>query len=116
MLREVLKSKLHKAILTKLRLDYEGSIGIDKALMDRCNIIAGEKVHVLNYNNGQRFETYAIEEEIDSGTIALYGPAARLGEIGDEVCILSYCIVDDEEAGKLKAKVLFLNRDNRIVK
>ena len=114
MLREVLKSKLNKAIITKLKLDYAGSIGIDKTLIEGGDLISGEKVQVLNFNNGQRFETYVIEEEAGSGTIALYGPAARLGEVGDKICVLSYCLVDEQEAAKLKPRILLLDKNNKI--
>lgn len=115
MLREVLKSKVNKAVITKAELFYEGSIGIDKAILARADIIAGEKVQVLNYNNGVRFETYAIEEKENSGAINLYGPAAKLGQIGDEVCILSYVSVSNEELDKIKPKLLTLDKKNRII-
>ena len=115
MLREVLKSKLHKAVITRKELNYKGSMGIDKTLMEKCDIIPGEKVQVLNFNNGQRFETYAIEEEADSGTIALYGPAARLGAVGDVLCVISYCLVNEKEARGLEPKLVVVDGDNKIV-
>lgn len=116
MLREILKSKLNKAVITKVELNYQGSIGIDKLLLEKCDIIPGEKVQVLNFNNGRRFETYAIEEEADSGAIVLYGPAARLGVVGDALCILSYCLVDDKEARKVKPALVQLDTNNKIKK
>lgn len=115
MLREVLKSKVNKAVITKTELFYEGSIGIDKAILARADIVAGEKVQVLNYNSGARFETYAIEEEENSGAINLYGPAAKIGRIGDEVCVLSYVSVSVEELDKVKPKILTLDKENRLV-
>ncbi|MBN2030223.1 aspartate 1-decarboxylase [bacterium] len=114
MLRHILKSKIMNAVLTKKELHYSGSIGIDKVILKQSDMIAGEKVQVLNFNNGQRFETYIIEEESHSGTIALYGPAARLGEIGDKLCILSYAFIDDSETEQMKPKIVFVNKQNKI--
>lgn len=111
--RFILKSKIHGATLTGTELDYEGSITIDQNLLDRADILPGEQVHVLNINNGQRFITYTIAAPKGSGMILLNGPAARLGTIGDKVIIISYCQVHDEEAKDLKAKVLFVNDENR---
>jgi len=113
MKRFILKSKIHGATLTGTELDYEGSITIDQNLLDRADILPGEQVHVLNINNGQRFITYTISAPKDSGMILLNGPAARLGTIGDKVIIISYCQVPDEQAKDLKAKVLFVNDENR---
>jgi len=78
-------------------------------------MIPGEKVQVLNFNNGQRFETYIIEEKANSGLIALYGPAARCGEIGDRICIISYVLVAEDEISKLTQRVVFVNEENKIV-
>lgn len=114
-LREVLKSKIQKATITKIALDYQGSIGVDKAVLDKGDIVPGEKVQVLNFNNGQRLETYVIEEKEHSGIISLYGPAARHAQIGDEVCILSYVLVSDEERRKIKPKLVSLDKENRVV-
>ncbi|MCK4325776.1 aspartate 1-decarboxylase [bacterium] len=116
MLREMLKSKICRAVVTKTKLNYEGSIGIDKLLLMESDISPGEKVHVLNFNSGERFETYVIEEKEGSGTISLYGPAARLGQAGDEVYILSYAMVTDEEIGRIKPKIISLDKNNRLVK
>ena len=113
MQRFVLKSKIHRARLTGTDLDYEGSIAIDRDLLDAADMLPGEQVHVLNLNNGERMVTYAIEAPAGSRTIALNGPAARLGLIGDLVIVLSYCVVSDEEAGSLKPTVVLVDQQNR---
>jgi len=109
----MLKSKIHRATLTGTDLDYEGSITIDENLLEKADILPGEQVHVLNINNGQRFITYAIAAPRGSGTVLLNGPAARLGMAGDKVIIISYCQVSDQEAKDLKAKVVFVDDENR---
>ena len=114
--REMIKSKIHGATITKKELYYNGSIGIDKIFLSKSDIVPGEKVQVLNFNNGQRFETYVIEEKENSGIIALYGPAARLGEIGDILCIISYRLISDDEVGKMKEKILLLSKNNKVLK
>ncbi|MFY9402638.1 MAG: aspartate 1-decarboxylase [Candidatus Omnitrophota bacterium] len=114
MLRIMLKSKIHRATITEANIYYEGSITIDTLLMKEADILQNEKVEVLNLNNGQRIETYAIEGEAGSGIICLNGPAARGACIGDQVIILSYVNIDDEEAKKLKAKVIKVDGKNRI--
>lgn len=114
-MRRVLKSKIHNAIVTKRELNYEGSIGIDGDILSNVDILPGEEVQVLNYSNGERFTTYVIEEEKGSGTISLYGPAARMGEVGDKICIISYVLVGDDELGGLSEKIAFLDSNNRIV-
>ena len=116
MLVTLCKSKIHKARITKKELAYHGSIGIDKKLLDAAEILPNEKVQVVNLNNGHRFETYCIQESEGSGTIALYGPAARLGEIGDTVIIISYGTMEPAEAKKLKLKVVHVSKDNGIGK
>jgi aspartate 1-decarboxylase len=116
MLIEILKSKIQEAVITETKLFYEGSIGIDGRVMEKVGLIPGEKVHVLNYNNGERFETYIIEEKANSGAIILYGPAARKGRVGDKVCILSYGFVEEKDAKKIKPKTICLNSKNRIKK
>lgn len=112
MLRWILKSKIHNATVTKKELYYEGSIGIDRALLLKSNILANEKVQVVNFNNAARFETYVIEEKENSGTIALYGPAARQAEVGDRICVLSYALINDEEIDKIKQKIIFVDENN----
>jgi len=114
MLREVLRSKIHNATVIKKKLYYEGSIGIDKALLLKSNILANEKVHVVNFNNGARFETYVIEEKENSGTIALYGPAARQAEIGDKICIIAHGIIEDSQVQLLKPQIILLDDKNKI--
>jgi len=114
-LRHMLKSKIHGAIITGKELHYNGSIGIYKALLAEADIVAGEKVQVLNFNNGVRFETYAIEEE-SSRSIVLYGPAARCAEVGDKICIISYISATDEDIKKIKAKTVFADENNRVIK
>jgi len=113
--RFMLRSKIHRATLTGTDLDYEGSIAIDREIMDAANILPGEQVHVLNLYNGQRLITYAIEAPAGSGTMLLNGPAARLGSPGDIVIVLAYCTVSDEEARKIKPIVVRLDAKNRIV-
>lgn len=113
MLRTMLKSKIHRAVLTGADLHYEGSIAIDQNLLDRANILSGEQVQVLNVNNGSRLITYAIAAPRGSGTILLNGPAARLGMAGDTVVIITYCQVTDEEAKKLKPIVVHMDKNNK---
>lgn len=110
------KSKIHRATVTKVDLHYEGSIGIDKDLIKAANILKNEIVQVVNINNGNRFETYVIEEPSGSGTIGLYGAAAHLGKAGDLVIILSNGLMAEEEALALKLKAVHVDANNRIVK
>ena len=116
MLRTMLKSKIQRARITGAELYYPGSITIDYRLMQAADILEGEKVEVLNLNNGQRIETYAIRGKENSGVICLNGPAARSGYAGDEIIILAYCLVDQSEAGKLKPKVVFVDEENQLKK
>ncbi|KPL00912.1 MAG: hypothetical protein AMJ91_02565 [candidate division Zixibacteria bacterium SM23_73_3] len=116
MLVTICKSKIHRATVTEADLNYEGSITIDKELMDAADILPHEKVQVLNLNNGARFETYVLVAEANSGTICLNGPAARLGEVGDFLIIVSYCDLEFEEAKKYKPKVVFVDKKNKMVK
>ena len=110
------KSKIAHARVTEAELFYEGSITIDKNLLKAVGIVEGEKVEVLNVNNGARFETYAIEGSAGSGKVCLNGPAARLGVVGDEIIILSYGYIDTNEAKKYKTKIIYLDERNRIKK
>src|SRR3989338_7600769 len=100
MLRSMCKSKIHKVRVTEKELNYQGSIGIDRLLLDAADIMENERVQVVNLNNGSRFETYCIAEKSGSGTVALYGPAARLGMVGDTLIVISYCLADSEESKK----------------
>jgi len=112
--RFMLKSKIHRATLTGTDLDYQGSITIDEELLEKADMLPGEQVHVLNVNDGQRFVTYAIAGQRGSGTILLNGPAARLGTAGDKVIIITYCQLSDEKAKDLKAKVVFVDDENKL--
>ena len=116
MLRIMCKSKIHRASVTKVELHYEGSIGVDKNLLEASNIYPNEKVHVLNINNGARFETYAVEEPAGSGTIGLYGAAAHLGKPKDLIIILSYGLIDDTEAKNMKLATVKVDDKNKIKK
>ncbi len=104
---EVLKSKIHRVRVTEADLNYIGSITIDQDLMDAAGIIEGEKVQVLNINNGERFETYVIKGKRGSGEICLNGPAARKAQVGDIIIIVSYAWMTPEEARKFKPKIIF---------
>jgi aspartate 1-decarboxylase len=109
----MLRSKIHRATLTGTELDYEGSIAIDRDLIEAADLLPGEQVHVLNVNNGSRLITYVIEASAGSGTMLLNGPAARLGVRGDKVVILSYCAVSEEEACRVKPIVVHVDDANR---
>jgi aspartate 1-decarboxylase len=111
----MLKGKIHRARVTQVDVDYEGSITIDKSLMEASDILPYEQVEVLNINNGARFNTYAIEAEPCSGIICINGAAARLAAKGDIVIILSYCHVPDDEAINVIPKMAYVNQNNRIV-
>ena len=104
---EVLKSKIHRVSVTEANLNYVGSIAIDEDLMDAANIIAGEKVQVVNINNGERFDTYVIKGKRGSGEICMNGPAARKVIIGDIILIVSYASMDFEEAKTFEPKIIF---------
>lgn len=112
----LMKSKIHRATVTEANLNYVGSITIDSELMKAAGIIENEKVQVVNINNGNRFETYAIPCQAGSGTICLNGAAARLVQTGDIVIIISYGIFDMDEALKFEPKVVFVDNRNKIVK
>ncbi len=111
-MRTMLKSKIHRARVTEVNIDYEGSITIDQVLMEEADILPYEQVHVLNLNNGARFTTYAIEGE--KGEICLNGAAARIVAKGDIVIILSYCHVDEAEAYDFAPKLVYVDAKNAI--
>lgn len=113
MMIEVLKSKIHCAQVTQANLNYIGSITIDEDLMDAANMIEGEKVQIVNNNNGERFETYIIKGERGSGCICLNGAAARKVVVGDTVIIISYALMDFEEAKTFRPSVIF-PEDNKV--
>ena len=115
MVIEVLKSKIHRVRVTQAELNYVGSITIDEDLMDAANIIANEKVQVVNNNNGARFETYVIKGERGSGIVWLNGAAARLVQVGDIVIIISYALMDFEEARKYQPVLVFPDENNRLI-
>lgn len=111
---EVLKSKIHRVRVTQAELNYVGSITIDEDLMDAANIIANEKVQIVNNNNGARFETYVIKGERGSGTVCLNGAAARLVQVGDIIIVISYALMEFEKAKEYKPILLFPDANNRI--
>ena len=111
---QVLKSKIHKVKVTQANLNYIGSIGIDEDLMDAVNIIENEKVHVVNLNNGERVETYVIKAERGSGIISMNGPAARKAIEGDFVIIISYGIMEFEEAKNHNPLIVFPADNNKL--
>lgn len=113
---EILKSKIHRAVITESNLNYIGSLTLDEDLMDAANIIENEKVQVVNINNGERLETYAIKGKRGSGIVCLNGPAARRGLPGDIIVILSYALMDFEEAKKFKPRIAFPGESNRVLK
>jgi aspartate 1-decarboxylase len=114
MLITILKAKISDAKVTQAELYYEGSISIDKEILEAVDIIPGEKVEVLNINNGSRIETYAIEAKAGSGVVCLNGPAARSGCVGDKLIIVNYAFVEKNEAEKYKAKIVHLDDQNKI--
>ena len=111
---EVLKSKLHCVTVTEANLNYMGSITIDEDLMDAAGLIAGEKVQIVDNNNGERLETYIIKGERGSGCICLNGAAARKVQVGDTVIIIAYAIMDFEEAKTFKPTVVFPKEGNKV--
>ena len=113
-MRTMLKSKIHRARVTQVNLDYEGSITIDRTLMEASDMLPFERVEVLNINNGARFSTYTIEGEANSGVIGLNGAAARLVAKGDIIIILSYCQVLDDEAAGMMPTLIYVDSKNRI--
>ena len=116
MLISVCKAKIHQATVTEANLNYEGSITIDKKIMEQAKILPYEKVQVVNLNNGSRFDTYVIVGKANSGIICLNGPAARLGQKGDKVIIIAYAMMDEEEATGFKPKLVYVDGKNRVVK
>jgi aspartate 1-decarboxylase len=116
MIIEVLKSKLHRVKVTQAELNYVGSITIDEDLMDAANIIANEKVQIVNNNNGARFETYVIRGERGTGTICLNGATARLAQVGDIVIIMSYGYMEMDEARNYQPILVFPDPDNKLIK
>ncbi len=113
---EILKSKIHRVTVTEARLDYIGSITIDRDLMDAAGILPGERVYIVDNNNGERLDTYAIEGERGSGVICLNGAAARKVQVGDIVIIMAYAQMTPDEAASFKPSVIFPDTaTNRLV-
>ncbi|MFT4202764.1 MAG: aspartate 1-decarboxylase [Chitinophagaceae bacterium] len=104
---QVLKSKIHRVAITEADLNYVGSLTLDEDLMDAANMIEGEKIQIVNVNNGERIETYLIKGKRGSGTVCLNGPAARRGAVGDIIVIISYALMDFEEAKSFRPWVVF---------
>ena len=115
MLLEIFKSKIHRVKVTQAELHYVGSVTIDAALMEAANLIAGEKVQIVNINNGERLETYVIKGERNSGVICLNGPAARKVQVGDIIIIIAYCYMSPEEAKKFEPAMVFPDENNHLV-
>jgi len=110
----MLKSKIHRAVITEAKLNYVGSITIDKSLMDNANILEYEKVQIVDIDNGNRFETYAIAGEPGSGVMCINGAAARCVQPGDKIIIMTYCQLNEEEAKKFKPTVVFVDDSNNV--
>ncbi len=115
MLVNVVKSKIHRVKVTQADLNYIGSITIDEDLLDAANLIEGEKVQIVNINNGERFETYIIKGERKSGTICLNGPAARRVAMGDIIIVIGYGMMDFEEAKTFRPSLVFPNEDTNLL-
>lgn len=111
---QILKSKVHRAVITEANLNYVGSLTLDEDLMDAANFIENEKIHVVNVNNGERLETYLLKGPRGSGVVCLNGPAARKGSEGDVVIIISYATMDFEEAKSFKPSIVFPKEGNRL--
>lgn len=116
MLRYILKSKIHRAVVTEADLNYVGSITMDEDLMDAADIVENEKVTIVNNNNGERFETYVIAGKRGSGVVCLNGAAARLVQRGDVIIILTYTILDDEACKSHKPQLVFVDSYNKVQK
>ena len=114
---EVVKSKIHRVTVTEANLNYIGSITIDEDLLDAANLIANEKVSIVNNNNGERFETYIIKGERGSGVVCLNGAAARKAQPGDIIIVMSYAMMDFEEAKRFRPSVVFPDTEtNRLIR
>jgi aspartate 1-decarboxylase len=111
---QILKSKIHRVVITEANLNYVGSLTLDEDLMDAANLVENEKVQVVNVNNGERLETYIIKGKKGSGIVCLNGPAARKGVTGDVVIVISYALMDVEEARKFKPWIVFPKEGNKL--
>lgn len=110
------RSKIHRATVTMAELYYEGSITVDRDLLNAADILPYEKVQIVNLNTGARLETYALEGPSGSGMICLNGPAARLGAVGDEIIIITYTTMSDEDARKHKPRIVLVDKKNKVSK
>ncbi len=115
MLLTIFKSKIHRVKVTQAELNYVGSITVDSDLLEAANMLEGEKVHIVNINNGERFETYTIAGVKGSGSICLNGPAARKVQVGDMVIIISYAQMTPEEATNFTPTIIFPDAHNRVL-
>jgi len=115
-MRILCKSKIHRATVTEANLNYEGSLTLDPFLMEAAGLVPFEQVHVLNLNNGARFETYLIEGERGSGTVCVNGAAARLVQVGDPVIVLAYALVPEDELADFTTRIVFVNEHNKVVR
>ncbi len=115
MMRLMLKSKIHRAVVTDANVEYEGSIAIDGTLMEKANISPYEEVHIWNLANGERLVTYAIAERPDSGIICINGAAARRVHKGDLIIISTYAVYNEDELSRFKPRIVFVDEKNRIV-
>lgn len=111
----MLQAKLHRATITDANLNYQGSITIDSAILQKAGLRVGQKVEIANINNGERFSTYIIKGEANSGTICLNGAAARKAQVGDKVIIMAYANYDESELATYAPNILLLNEHNKIV-
>jgi aspartate 1-decarboxylase len=116
MMRILCKSKIHRATVTEANLNYEGSLTLDPLLMEAAGLVPFEQVHVLNLNNGERFETYLIEGERGSGTVCVNGAAARLVQVGDPIIVLAYALVPEDELSDFTARIVFVDEHNRVMR
>jgi aspartate 1-decarboxylase len=116
MMRILCKSKIHRATVTEANLNYKGSLTLDPLLMEAAGLVPFEQVHVLNLNNGERFETYLIEGERGSGTVCVNGAAARLVQVGDPIIVLAYALVPEDELSDFTARIVFVDEHNRVVR
>lgn len=111
---DILKSKIHRAVITEANLNYVGSLTLDEDVMDAANLIENEKVQIVNINNGERIETYLIKGKRGSGICCLNGPAARRGQVGDVIIIIAYGNMDFEKAKNFKPAVVFPKEGNKL--
>ena len=114
MYRSMMKSKIHEATVTETNIRYEGSLTLDANLLEAADLLPGEKVHVVNINNGNRLETYVLQGPAGSGAVCLNGAAARNAEVGDKVIIIAYGWVEDNQAKTMISRVVFVDRSNQI--